>query len=435
MDIPAPVASPNNPILSGSKSSHSSTDSSSSHSAFSDSLDDKVNQLNKTQQNNSKKQPERHERAVVDKGEGANSVRSDKSSAKNMNEESADIADENKHYSSDNESIKGSEVDLSQHLTASSDVANVQYQLGAGGVLPRGNGLPLSEMGNEFITDSVVASFGDQPEVFADFKATDSLAFNPLGNLTAEHSLQETAKRGVFPMAEFAARGSASNAGVASGELDFNVMATANKLSELMALKGNEQTKGLAQLGQQQVGLVPAANSLRHDSTVDFSLNVSAAQLPMGADVTAKAVLSVDSPVNSSRWAGDLGKNIQWMVNQSINGAQIRLNPQQLGPIEIRLQMENGQATIAFTAQHAATREAIDAAMPRLREMLTDQGVDLVDVNVSQHSFAEQQQQQQSDSPEALELSAPSEELAVNPLFTEENNVQVASEGLVNEYV
>ena len=77
-----------------------------------------------------------------------------------------------------------------------------------------------------------------------------------------------------------------------------------------------------------------------------------------------------------------------------MSGAQIRITPQNMGPIEVRVQMQNDQATIAFTAQHGATREAIDAALPRLREMLSDQNVNVVDVDISQHSFAEQRDQQ-----------------------------------------
>jgi flagellar hook-length control protein FliK len=70
---------------------------------------------------------------------------------------------------------------------------------------------------------------------------------------------------------------------------------------------------------------------------------------------------------------------------------ELKLNPAHLGPIEVRVQMQNDQAQVSFVAQHGPVRDALEAALPRLREMFTAKGFNLVDVNVSQHSFAEQQ--------------------------------------------
>lgn len=124
-------------------------------------------------------------------------------------------------------------------------------------------------------------------------------------------------------------------------------------------------------------------------------INVSA--LTQGAvsqqPLTEKASIQLDTPMGSPKWGEGFSQRVQWMVNQSMNGAQIRLNPQSMGPIEVRIQMQNEQATVSFTAQHGATREAIDAALPRLREMLSEQNVNVVEIDVSEHSFAEQREQ------------------------------------------
>jgi len=122
---------------------------------------------------------------------------------------------------------------------------------------------------------------------------------------------------------------------------------------------------------------------------------VTSAQ-PLSAGGTEKPMLSLDTPMGQPRWGQDFSQRVQWMVNQSVSGAQIRLNPQNMGPVEVRIQMQNDQLSIAFTAQNGVTREAIDAALPRLREMLSEQNVNVVDVDVSQHSFAEQRERQAS---------------------------------------
>jgi len=68
--------------------------------------------------------------------------------------------------------------------------------------------------------------------------------------------------------------------------------------------------------------------------------------------------------------------------------------------MEVRIQVHNDQASVQFTAQHAVVREALEAALPRLRDMFEASGVQLVDVDVSSgESFAEQQAMQASNKP------------------------------------
>jgi len=116
-------------------------------------------------------------------------------------------------------------------------------------------------------------------------------------------------------------------------------------------------------------------------------------QAGMSQPLTEKASIQLDTPMGHPKWSEGFSQRVQWLVNQSMNGAQIRLNPQNMGPIEVRIQMQNEQATVSFTAQHGATREAIDAALPRLRDMLSEQNVNVANIDVSEHSFAEQREQ------------------------------------------
>ena len=97
---------------------------------------------------------------------------------------------------------------------------------------------------------------------------------------------------------------------------------------------------------------------------------------------------------NHPQWQNEFSERIVWMHNKSIPAAELRLNPQHLGPISIRIDVSQDQATIGFTAQHAAVREAIEAAIPKLREMLNGQQLNLAEVNVSQQNHSEQKHPQ-----------------------------------------
>lgn len=119
----------------------------------------------------------------------------------------------------------------------------------------------------------------------------------------------------------------------------------------------------------------------------------------VGADTTPLSRAIVDNkadvppitkPLSHPEWSKDLGERIVWMSSRAIPAAEIRLNPEHLGPISVRVNVADDQTTVAFTAQHAATREAIEASIPRLREMMGAQQLNLVDVNVFQGTASDQ---------------------------------------------
>jgi flagellar hook-length control protein FliK len=101
-------------------------------------------------------------------------------------------------------------------------------------------------------------------------------------------------------------------------------------------------------------------------------------------------VPAITKPLSHPEWNKDLGERIVWMSSKAIPSAEIRLNPQHLGPISVRVNVADDQATVVFTAQHAATREAIEASIPKLREMMGAQQLNLAEVNVSQGATSDQ---------------------------------------------
>ncbi|MGM0413026.1 MAG: flagellar hook-length control protein FliK, partial [Pseudomonadota bacterium] len=96
--------------------------------------------------------------------------------------------------------------------------------------------------------------------------------------------------------------------------------------------------------------------------------------------------------VNGQGWNQAVGERVVFMARNGIQRADVRLHPQNLGPLDIRVSVQNDQASVTFNAQNATTREAVEQALPRLRELFEQQGMDLVDVDVSdqQQQFAEE---------------------------------------------
>jgi flagellar hook-length control protein FliK len=137
--------------------------------------------------------------------------------------------------------------------------------------------------------------------------------------------------------------------------------------------------------------LKPVETRLRTDPATATAVTTSVpAQSPPSAP-PGLPTITLGTALNQGAWDQALGERIQWMVSHKLQGAQIKLNPANLGPMEVRVQVQNEQASIQFTSAHGVVREALEAALPRLRDMFDASGVKLVDVDVSGQSFAEQQ--------------------------------------------
>ncbi|HWV63241.1 MAG TPA: flagellar hook-length control protein FliK [Oxalicibacterium sp.] len=87
--------------------------------------------------------------------------------------------------------------------------------------------------------------------------------------------------------------------------------------------------------------------------------------------------------VGTDDWNQSLGQKVVWMVQGAQQSATLTLNPPDLGPMQVVLHVNNNQATANFTAHQPEVRHALEAAMPRLREMLNESGIQLGQSNVS----------------------------------------------------
>ena len=101
----------------------------------------------------------------------------------------------------------------------------------------------------------------------------------------------------------------------------------------------------------------------------------------------APVAMSLATPMHQANWGGAVAERVVWMTNANIQEAEIQLNPRELGPIGIKVTVNNDQTHVSFVAQNATTREALEQAIPRLREMLSENGLQLGQSDVSQHSF------------------------------------------------
>lgn len=97
--------------------------------------------------------------------------------------------------------------------------------------------------------------------------------------------------------------------------------------------------------------------------------------------------------VGSAAWGQALGDRIVWMAGNAQQTATLTLNPPNLGPLQVVLNLSNDQAVASFFAAQPEVRQAIEASFPRLREMMGEAGIQLEQATVSADSSPQQQDQ------------------------------------------
>lgn len=95
--------------------------------------------------------------------------------------------------------------------------------------------------------------------------------------------------------------------------------------------------------------------------------------------------------INKEVAADQLSERVQMMLSKNLKNIDIRLDPPELGRMHIRMNVSGDTTSVHFTVANQHVRDALEGSMPRLREMLAQQGVQLGDTGVQQQSANQQQ--------------------------------------------
>jgi len=104
-----------------------------------------------------------------------------------------------------------------------------------------------------------------------------------------------------------------------------------------------------------------------------------------GVKWTASVPVAADDP----QWGRAFGERVMWMVNQNIQSARVHLNPPELGPVELRVAVRHDQVSINVITHHASTRDLLENALPHLRDMLFQNGMNLGSTQFSDRNAAD----------------------------------------------
>lgn len=96
----------------------------------------------------------------------------------------------------------------------------------------------------------------------------------------------------------------------------------------------------------------------------------------------APLAVAIETPVAHPRFAEDTAEKLVTLVTRGIERAELRVSPAELGPVEVRIDVRAGEASLAIVAAQPETRSALEQALPALRELLAQQGLTLGEATV-----------------------------------------------------
>jgi len=128
--------------------------------------------------------------------------------------------------------------------------------------------------------------------------------------------------------------------------------------------------------------------------TKDKTINqLSDLQLKSPGDGLKQYSTTLSTPVNAQNWSNELSQKIVWFSGRNINAAEMHLNPAELGPIDVKISVQNEVTTVTFNVNNASVKDLLESSVVRLREMMEANGVNVGEVNIDADSRGESGQQ------------------------------------------
>jgi flagellar hook-length control protein FliK len=132
---------------------------------------------------------------------------------------------------------------------------------------------------------------------------------------------------------------------------------------------------GDASSGSASASAFAPAGSHGTSSSSAAGTSAAAPQLP------AQFQAPVDA--HAARWHDAMASRIQWLVDHNVGEAQIKLNPPELGALDVKISMQDDKTFVQMTTHTSAARDELAQSLPRLRELLSSSGLDLGGATVS----------------------------------------------------
>ena len=163
----------------------------------------------------------------------------------------------------------------------------------------------------------------------------------------------------------------------------------------VLAEQGAGEGEGSFKIGKLDIDSLKDVEGLQdgagesHNDNLAGRLSALSQAISQQTSASARAVLVPGQPLAMQQggWSEAVVDKVMWLSSQNLKSAEIQLDPAELGRLEVRVDISKDLTQVTFASPHAGVRDALEGQMQRLRDLFTQQGMNLLDVNVSDQSL------------------------------------------------
>lgn len=204
-----------------------------------------------------------------------------------------------------------------------------------------------------------------------------------------------------------------------------NIKSSAELSNTAKVTSPNSDTTALAQINKSNVNSIfndvirqlepQPVTGVEFDPVSDLTNSITSTQTSTSLNQKLENDKLLQQPINIARSdaAKLLNERVTFMLSQHNPQADIRLDPPELGSMIIRIRTDAEQAQINFSVQNQEAKELLEDSMPKLKEMLAEQGIDLGESNIEQQQQGQNEQAGSNDNQKSGPLSSTENDEAI----------------------
>tara|TARA_R110002072_G_scaffold154_2_gene1005 strand:+ start:2309 stop:3583 length:1275 start_codon:yes stop_codon:yes gene_type:complete len=125
--------------------------------------------------------------------------------------------------------------------------------------------------------------------------------------------------------------------------------------------------------------------------------NFSDLQLKSAGEGLKQYSTTLSTPVTAQNWSDELSQKVVWFSGRNISAAEMHLNPAELGPIDVKINVQNDVASITFNVSNSSVKDLLESSVVRLREMMEANGINVGEVSIDSNARGNSGQQGSGD--------------------------------------
>ncbi|MFO8141304.1 MAG: flagellar hook-length control protein FliK [Marinobacter sp.] len=287
---------------------------------------------------------------------------------KRLDQKQADRLDQ-RHSMQDRRDAKAADQEADNHAADSRSAAPDETAKSPA-VQDKGETLTAGDRTQGELPDTAPADF--TPMTFASLQSL----IMPAGNSVPEADTDMALTPALLPVAGLAGtlkgQGPQQNAGGTA-------MTLSSQLTELLSA-------GVAGETSRPVDPANLLTAPKFQATLELASQQAAQPARLAAETAVPLrgyATSVDVPVGQAEWGDKVMGKLSWLTARNMSVAEIHLTPPDMGPMEVKVRVQNDQATVTVHAANPVVREQLELHSHRLRDMLGEQGLSLSQFDVS----------------------------------------------------